>query len=158
MKSAKKFLCISPKKCILSQPFLKEVDHIIPSNNLPHSKPFRKNKSYKIAKNFFETSWNFKISNINICGLATTLVGLYAGPSLKFFLPVLTNFSASPVSFSAFIIFSYNHDEHFTWIKFRSWFFGRPKFHIWYVSGFTDESFRKIFIFNSIIAIVIYYP
>ena len=47
-----------------------------------------------------------------------TSVGLYAGPSLKFCLSVFTIFPSFPVSFSAFVIFNYNYDEHLTWIKF----------------------------------------
>ena len=66
-------------------------------------------------------------------------------PSLKFFLPVFTNFSSFPVSFSAFVIFNYNYDEHLTWIKFRVHLIrGRPKFHIWHVSSFTVEGFKRM--------------
>ena len=52
--------------------------------------------------------------------LMTKPVGLYAGPALKFCLPVFTNFSSCPVSFSAFVIVNCNYDGHLTWIKFRA--------------------------------------
>ena len=90
------------------------------------SQAFSKKKSYKTVKNFFQKTLNFKscypvhISNIDVWGLTTTPVGLYAGLYLKFCLPVFPNFSSIPVSFSAFVvIFNYNYDEHLTWIKFR---------------------------------------
>ena len=56
----------------------------------PHSSSFPKKKSYKNVKNFFQKTWNFircgpvHITNIDVWGLMTKPVGLYAGPSLKF--------------------------------------------------------------------------
>ena len=64
---------------------------------------------YKTAKNFFQKIRNFKtcdpvhISNINVLGLMTKPVELYADPSLKFCLPVFTNFPSCPVSISNFV-------------------------------------------------------
>ena len=43
------------------------------------------------------------ILNIDVWSLMTKQVGLYAGPSLKFCLPVFKNFSPFSISFSAFV-------------------------------------------------------
>ena len=52
------------------------------------------------------------ILNIDVWSLMTKQVGIYAGPSLKFCLPVFTNFSSCPVLFSAFVIVNCNYEEH----------------------------------------------
>ena len=44
------------------------------------------------------------ISNVDVWSLMTKPVGLYAGPSLKFCLPVFTNFSSCSVSFITFVV------------------------------------------------------
>ena len=43
------------------------------------------------------------ILNIDVWSLMTKQVGLYAGPSSKFCLPVFKNFSPFSISFSAFV-------------------------------------------------------
>ena len=52
------------------------------------------------------------ILNIDVWILMTKQVGLYAGPSSKFCLPVFTNFSSCPLLFSAFVIDNCNYEEH----------------------------------------------
>ena len=55
------------------------------------------------------------ISNVDVWSLMTKPVGLYAGPSLKFCLPVFTNFSSCSVSFITFVVcvFIFFHHEGF---------------------------------------------
>ena len=87
----------------------------------PWSSFSRKKKSYKTVKRFFKKTLNFKtcdlvhISNIDVWGLLTKPVGPYVDPSIKFCLPVFTNFSSC-----LFAIVNRNYDECLTWKKFRA--------------------------------------
>ena len=53
------------------------------------------------------------ILNIDVWSLMTKQVGLYAGPSLKFCLPVFKNFSLFCVSFSALYVCVCLQANHF---------------------------------------------